>query len=476
MDAMVDPSQRWGNGKIKYSHDDDKTSYVLFQHALSIDLIDEMLIHHLAKADKLQPLRRFLEKVQCDSSDRQHPAKSEGRPSRAESPLSADRSKKGSKSSSLASEDRVMAVAADVRDVLLELFAEDTQGVRFAKEFPTLVYFSPDESLGMLRTVFPNLDDAILVNVSVALSKRGLKDSSRSDILDADVSLGGFKVGRSCTTSSVKESIGGVLTAEPASLGVQMAWRAHLPEGWTITRYLGSGKTSNVYEADRGGGNGCVALKVFKRGYAEHGDDARYLNELQGVDGVPRVIECSTEGSMLVMEPAGEAFEASAIGQDLPLADLVDVLQNAHVLNIVNRDVCQENIMVAKSLKTGKLRMFIHDWGFAEKSDCKSGHFCRSILSAFGDMLQQYMQGARYLVYKLVDDLISLVRCIFLVLNPLAATKKAALEAATNVDYIALKATFKIIEDVTQDMDFVIGGKGVVHLPFVSSSFVTSLA
>ncbi|KAI5058736.1 hypothetical protein GOP47_0026906 [Adiantum capillus-veneris] len=172
-----------------------------------------------------------------------------------------------------------------------------------------------------------------------------------------------------------------------------MAWRAHLPEGWTITRYLGSGKTSNVYEADRGGGNGCVALKVFKRGYAEHGDDARYLNELQGVDGVPRVIECSTEGSMLVMEPAGEAFEASAIGQDLPLADLVDVLQNAHVLNIVNRDVCQENIMVAKSLKTGKLRMFIHDWGFAEKSDCKSGHFCRSILSAFGDMLQQYMQG-----------------------------------------------------------------------------------
>ena len=66
------------------------------------------------------------------------------------------------------------------------------------------------------------------------------------------------------------------------------------------------------------------------------------------------------------------------------------------------------------------------------------------------------------------------MRCIFLVLNPLAATKvsdqgldaegvlnfwstlesgpvwKAALEAATNVDYIALKAAFKTIEDVIQ--------------------------
>ena len=148
--------------------------------------------------------------------------------------------------------------------------------------------FDKDYSVGQLITYGQEFLNRIPERLSVVLGTdlsqicwfRLTRSGASSSCSDADVSLGGFKVRRSCTTSSVKESIGGVLTAEPASLGLQMAWRAHLPKGWTITRYLGSGKTSNVYEVDRGGGNGCVALKVFKRGYAEHGDDATYLNEL----------------------------------------------------------------------------------------------------------------------------------------------------------------------------------------------------
>ncbi|MCO5574292.1 hypothetical protein L7F22_028074 [Adiantum nelumboides] len=220
-----------------------------------------------------------------------------------------------------------------------------------------------------------------------------------------------------------------------------MAWRTHLPEGWTITRYLGSEKTSNVYEVDRGGGNGCVALKVFKRGYAEHGDDARYLNELQGVDGVSRVIECSTEGSMLVMEPVGEAFEASAIGQDLPLADLVDVLHNAHVQNIVNRDKRQENIMVAKSLKTGKLGLFIHDWGSLKRLIASLDIFVEVFYLHLMMCFNTKVSNLRLDVEAVLN---------FWLMLESGLLWQAALEAATNVDDIVLKAAFKIIEDVTQ--------------------------
>lgn len=104
------------------------------------------------------------------------------------------------------------------------------------------------------------------------------------------------------------------------------------------------------------------------------------------------------------------------------MASLV-VLQDAHALNVVYRDIHQENIMVAKSLHAGKRRLFIHDWGFAEKIDSKHGRFCGSIQTASDNVILQFIEGTRHLVYTAADDLISLVRCIFLVLNPWAASE-----------------------------------------------------
>lgn len=336
--------------------------------------------------------------------------------------------------------------------------------------------FDNDFSVGQLITYGQEFLNNIPERLSVVLGITDLLHIcwfrlTRRGIDDADVSLGGFKVGRSHVTSAVKESIGAYLRAEPASLGVQMKWKTDLPTGWTITGYLGSGKTSNVYRVDCGDGREC-ALKVLKSGYEDHADDIRFLNELQAVDGVPRVFDCLQQKSMLAVEPVGEPFKGSQIGEpDLALTGLVDVLQSAHALNIVHRDIRQENLMTAKSLQQkGELRFFINDWGFAEKVDCKCGSFRGSITTASDNVLSQYLDGTQYLKYTPADDLVSLVRCIFLALNPVAESKldkirkdtsailefwsdigrnqtwKAAHEAAAKTEYDTLKTVLNGIE------------------------------
>lgn len=337
--------------------------------------------------------------------------------------------------------------------------------------------FDNDFSVGQLITYGQEFLNNIPERLSVVLGITDLQHIcwfrlTRCGIDDADVALGGFKVGRSHVTSAVKESIGGFLRAEPASLGIQMKWKTDLRKGWTITGYLGSGRTSNIYKVDCGDGKEC-ALKILKSEYEDHAEDIRYLDELQAVDGVPRVLEC-LDMSMLAVEPVGVPFEGSRIGEpDLQLAGLVDVLQSAHALNIVHRDIRRENLMIAESLQQmGGLRFFIIDWGFAKKIDCKCGNFRGSITTASNNVLSQYMGDTRYLKYTAADDLVSLVRCIFLALNPVAESKldkirkdtpailkfwsdvdrnqmwKVAQEAAAKADYDTLKTAFKDIEQL----------------------------
>ena len=216
----------------------------------------------------------------------------------------------------------------------------------------------------------------------------------------------------STPTASVRLSLCGLVASERLALGIDDSFPVYhlLDFSWEAHRFLGAGATSNVYEVEKD--NQLCALKVPVDGYVLD-KDVTYLKELQDVDGIPRLVE--SIGSMLVLEPVGRVVDriVDMTEASVNLGDLVDVLYSAHQRNIVNRDVRIENIMIAKSLVKGSTadRPFLLDWGFAATLDGAG-----SRVTASDEVLRQIADGL--VVYSFADDLVSLVRCTYLLCHP----------------------------------------------------------
>lgn len=278
----------------------------------------------------------------------------------------------------------------------------------------------------------------------------------------------------------MRESICAYLQAEPTSLGMSNNWRSKLPDRWRVIHHIGNGRTSNVYLVDFNGAK--FALKAPRRGYKDLEGDVKYLNELGDIDGIPRLHNCFN--LMLAIEPVGEAFTREDLakhGAEVSLAGLVEILESIHGRKIVNRDLRSENIMIAKSLKTGNYRLFILDWGFAEEVNV-NGDMCGSFYTASDDVLRQHILQRGDLVYTIVDDVVSLVRCLFLFFNHYAASElyklgkdadtvlhfwekrtegnpawKEAHEAALKMKYNTLKNLFTHLQQSCGDLRLLAG-------------------
>lgn len=231
--------------------------------------------------------------------------------------------------------------------------------------------------------------------------------------------LNGFNVLRDEPTSNIMEVLSAYLQAEPASLDVMatLNWESLLPTSWKMLHHLGHGRTSTVHLVS-GDDSNMYAVKAAHKGYRLD-NDLKFLNELASIDGIPRV-HLALSSSALVLEPVGDPFTRESMCHYralLRVGDLVDVLESAHKRGIVNRDLRQENIMIARSIENGNKRLFILDWGFAAKPDAIES-FSGSLTTASDFILQQYLdKGRSKWEYTFADDLVSLVRCLFLFYN-----------------------------------------------------------
>jgi serine/threonine protein kinase len=156
------------------------------------------------------------------------------------------------------------------------------------------------------------------------------------------------------------------------------------------------------------------------------------LQQLAGIPGVPRLVGvCKDANNMpgIVMQPLGKVLEwgewSSRVTSEQPLHQLVGqlvlTLKMSHARGIINRDVRPSNVIVAGS-ETQQL--VIIDWGFAVKcpegSESVAAVYEGTIAYASDSVWRQYMDGSGCGEVRVspADDLVSLVRCMFVMLHP----------------------------------------------------------
>ena len=231
--------------------------------------------------------------------------------------------------------------------------------------------------------------------------------------------VSGFVITRSQEDSDVRRAFSAYLQSKLCILNLEISGRGFpLPLGWKEDRILGRGRTSFVHLVISPASDDSqkeYAAKVAREGF-KLDEDFQYLNALVGIDGIPRV-KHYIAGCVLVMEPVGIPFTFDSFytyRNEPMVGGLVDVLEAAHSRKIVHRDIRPDNAMIANSFDTGEKRLFLLDWGFATKVDVV-GCFSGSLITASDRVLVQHMEGKEdRLIYHCSDDLVSLVRCLFL--------------------------------------------------------------
>jgi hypothetical protein len=171
--------------------------------------------------------------------------------------------------------------------------------------------------------------------------------------------------------------------------------------------------------------------------------DLPLLELLQGVPGVPRVVGLCSDAwgqDALMTEPVGEVLEWRVWDRQSVLAvplhtlvgGLVQTLQRSHSLGVINRDVRPSNIILAGE-QGAQQQLVIIDWGFAVQCDAGArlfqGPYSGTLAYASDSVLRQYEgSSGRDVAVGPADDLVSLVRCAFVVVHPSARMKLRVLD------------------------------------------------
>ncbi len=182
--------------------------------------------------------------------------------------------------------------------------------------------------------------------------------------------------------------------------------------GWNLVSGLGAGKFSRVYAAKTETSDFHV-LKFLPRGYGGMGNNEHViLTQLANHKNVPTVIEflqLADDASALILTPVGEPIlpATTLFSPSIIFCTVLEVLEFAHNMNIIHRDVKPNNIFLDKS----KNKIILNDWGsavnfgeiypyqgtplYGEKNDgthrpTKSLDLCSLVKAAFSINLQKF--------------------------------------------------------------------------------------
>ena len=223
----------------------------------------------------------------------------------------------------------------------------------------------------------------------------------------------------------------GFLNLQPQTLGWSMRPLPAVPG--RITKkcnpdgFLGSGLTADVYAYPSNSGLDDLVAKCFHSEFESiFHHESVILNLLREVERVPRLIHQDEEEKVLVLSPRGievpiEPMRPHYLKQN-HIKDLITILENAHSLDIVHRDIRLSNLMFVWDPNLEDYSVMISDWGFAmetkytEIHSSPNANFYGTLNTACPEILDALLSAPDWRVAepKPSHDLQALVRTLYL--------------------------------------------------------------
>lgn len=214
-----------------------------------------------------------------------------------------------------------------------------------------------------------------------------------------------------CELNDVRGSLCALLKCSLRYLEVELPVLSVCGVEYEQIRFLGSGATSYVLcVIDEAGKEYAAKIPVGDKNLQ---NDHEMVACLTDVKGVPKTLGWFDDGASLRIHPVGRKISCKNISSCWSLVPgLVDVLQKAHKIGLINRDVRPDNIMIAKGESEETEMLYILDWGFAVRKG-KSYPFSGGVMYASEKVLEELGDGNRDILVDERDDTEALVHTIF---------------------------------------------------------------
>ena len=206
-----------------------------------------------------------------------------------------------------------------------------------------------------------------------------------------------------------------------------------LGEEFKPNRYLGSGATSHVYQAEFK--NGDVVIKHFKNEFKHLCEqEANTMKALQAskLQTVPTFLKSS--GESIAMNPVAKRNNRQLTG--FHFLQILFTLQEVNKLKYVHRDIRPDNILFLND----KATVFLCDWGFAVDEGVRT--YGGTIHFASKSVLDQLRKNPISVRSTFADDLFSLVCVLYVSQFP------SEYEKLVDIDSLQLKDIIKFWEEV----------------------------
>eukprot|EP00195_Chlamydomonas_chlamydogama_P013761 CAMPEP_0202895636 /NCGR_PEP_ID=MMETSP1392-20130828/4785_1 /ASSEMBLY_ACC=CAM_ASM_000868 /TAXON_ID=225041 /ORGANISM="Chlamydomonas chlamydogama, Strain SAG 11-48b" /LENGTH=554 /DNA_ID=CAMNT_0049580703 /DNA_START=472 /DNA_END=2136 /DNA_ORIENTATION=- len=215
---------------------------------------------------------------------------------------------------------------------------------------------------------------------------------------------------------NVAASLCGAMGMTTEQLDLTPPLLKHLREKVEVLDYLGQGATSFVYKVKPPADLSCDEEFLVAKQPRHHGallKDRAALEALSGISGVPK-LWATCEDESLLLSPLGKVVSSECLDQESApdlCQQLCSTLQQVHSRGWVNRDIRPSNI-----IEVGGSTVVI-DWGTAMRTLQAATAFSGGVHCASDNVLQQLAAG-RHVQYNPSDDLVALVRTMFVLRYP----------------------------------------------------------
>ena len=154
-----------------------------------------------------------------------------------------------------------------------------------------------------------------------------------------------------------------LLMQEPPELGLPFSELSVDNAVLSITRYLGEGSSSVVWQGTHPTA-GDVVVKMFREGHEKDLEKEREnLGKVANLAGVTKLVGVNKDSRILLLSPVGTPFHARRQGGAvLPKAEhfaqLLDIVENSHKppVTLLHRDLSLNNFFIAPG---GRVRTFV---------------------------------------------------------------------------------------------------------------------
>lgn len=177
-----------------------------------------------------------------------------------------------------------------------------------------------------------------------------------------------------------------------------------------LGEFLGQGASSLVYAAH--GREDCVVKLLDDEKAAEaEASTLRALGSVPELENVPRLLLHSGRG--LLLSPRAQPLPRGALRARHVLQAL-EALRRAHAAGWVHRDVRPANLLWVPDEDSALL----NDWGYAAKPRATAAPYHGTLSMASDAVLTQLAADPKRVASRPADDLVSLVRTVFVILFP----------------------------------------------------------